>query len=111
MAKFTQFDILLPKKHDGIVEAVHFKGGKIAWVRAYERRGPTWSDIVLLDRATLIERLENKKKFFVGQRIVLNASEFEIGERIVLQKTDKGPVITVKGTESTKDNLDGVPVL
>lgn len=111
MAKFTQFDIFLPKKHDGIVEAVHYKGGKIAWVRAYERRGPTWSDHVLLDRETLIERLENKKKFFVGQRIIYNASEFEIGERIVLQKTDKGPIVTLKGTQANKDTLDGVPVI
>lgn len=111
MAKFTQFDILLPKKHDGIVEAVHYKSGKIAWVRAYERRGPTWSDHVLLDRQTLIERLENKKKFFIGQRIINNASEFEIGERIVLQKTDKGPVVTLKGVQTNKDHLEGVPVI
>ena len=46
------------KKFDGVIEAVHYsRGGQIDFVRAYERRGVTFSDRVLLNRKTLLERL------------------------------------------------------
>jgi len=54
------------KAVDRLVEESRAKGfsdGQIALVRAYERRGVTFSDRVLLDRATLLERLKNGKKF------------------------------------------------
>ena len=53
---------------DGVIEAVRYKGGKIDIVRAYERRGATFSDHVLLTRKTLIERVEQGKRFVIGQR-------------------------------------------
>ncbi|MDP1779148.1 MAG: hypothetical protein Q8K73_02630, partial [Anaerolineales bacterium] len=50
--------INMAKKIDGVIEAVRYKNGQITWVRAYERRGATFSDRVLLDRKTLLQRLQ-----------------------------------------------------
>ena len=51
------------QKFDVVIEAVRYKSGKIELVRAYERRGPSFSDRVLLDRKTLLERLKDGKTF------------------------------------------------
>jgi len=48
----------MTKKVDGVIEAVRYKNGQIVIVRAYERRGATFSDHVLLERKTLLERLQ-----------------------------------------------------
>ncbi len=34
----------MAKKFDGVIEAVRYKNGQIAVVRAFERRGTTFSD-------------------------------------------------------------------
>ena len=100
------------KGYDGVVEAVHWTtSGKIDWVRVYERRGPTWSDHVLLDRDTLIERLKSGKKFVTGKRIVSMASEFEVSEKVELRETGKGEVIVSGKGRAEKDSLEGVPLL
>ena len=73
------------KKFDGVIEAVHYsRGGQIDFVRAYERRGVTFSDRVLLDRKTLLERLKAKKRFITGERRPLLGSTFDSGRDINL---------------------------
>ncbi|MEK6221701.1 MAG: hypothetical protein N2D54_05585 [Chloroflexota bacterium] len=113
MNKNSYIQLLFGLKQDGIVEAVHYTpSGKIDWVRAYERRGPTWSDHVLLDRDALVERLENGKRFFVGKRIPLEASEFEIGERLKLVKSGKRSFVGTGENHITKnDYLKDVPLI
>ncbi len=70
-------------KYDGVIEAVHYKpNGDVDWVRAYERRGPTFSDHLLIDRQTLIDRIKSGKKYVAGKRIVLMASTFEVTNSI-----------------------------
>ena len=99
MAKSSFRKLMSKPKFDGVVEGVRYTtDGQIDWVRAYERRGPTWSDHVLLDRAALIERLEAGKRFYIGQRIENQASEFALGEAISLQQVQQ-------------DNLKDVPAL
>jgi hypothetical protein len=98
--------------YDGVVEAVHYSpDGQIKWVRAYERRGPTWSDRVLLDRQTLIERLKSGKRFYAGERIELRASEFNLNEPLKLVKSGDGEVVVVGEGQGKQDQLEGVPVL
>jgi hypothetical protein len=98
--------------YDGVVEAVRFtSGGKIQFVRAYERRGPTFSDHVLLDRAALVERLKSGKRFVTGQRIPNRGSEFKIADEVKLLDTPKGEALISGDTASQKDDLKGVPVL
>lgn len=95
-------------KLDGVVEVAHYHDDGLAWVRAYERRGPTWSDHVLLDRETLVERLKSGKKFYIGSRIKNEASEFETKARLVLVD---GHIVT-EGTRSAKqDELKDLPVV
>jgi hypothetical protein len=93
------------KKFDLVIEAVRYENGQISQARAYERRGATFSDRVLMSRADLVRRLEKGKKAFTGQRKELLASTFELGK----------PVQTVGQFVSTRpnadrDELEGVPL-
>jgi hypothetical protein len=112
MAKHPQIKRLFGPGYDCVVEAVRLtSGGKIKWVRAYQRRGPTWSDHLILDRATLIERIKSGQRFVTGKRIPNMGSEFEVSDKIELQETSKGEVIRSGDTTATKDILLGVPVV
>ncbi len=95
-------------RFDGVIEAVRYKAGKIEVVRAYERRGATFSDHVLLDRKTLVERLEQGKRFVTGQRKEYWASTFEVGKPVALEGQDGHQVIST-GPQSEQDLLEGVP--
>ena len=95
-------------KFDGVIEAVRYKGGKIVVVRAYERRGATFSDRVLLSRKMLIERIQQGKRFVTGQRKEFMASTFEIGKSVNLLGTDGARIITTHD-QSECDELEDVP--
>ena len=95
-------------KFDGVIEAVRYKGGKIEVVRAYERRGPSFSDHVLLDRKTLIERMEQGRRFVTGQRKELLGSTFDIGKAVGLEGQDGKQVVTTR-PQTEQDLLEGVP--
>ncbi len=95
------------KKFDGLVESVRYAAdGKIEFVRVFERRGATFSDQVLLDRAELAARLKKGQKFVIGARKELLASTFEPGVEILLT----GDVISTQASAS-RDHLAGVPLL
>lgn len=74
----------MAKKIDGVIESVRYKNGQILMVRAYERRGATYSDRVLLERKTLLERLQKGKHFVTGQREEFKASTFKVGKAVML---------------------------
>ena len=95
-------------KFDGVIEAVRFKNGKIEVVRAYERRGATFSDHVLLDRKTLLDRLKKGKHFVTGQRKEYLASTFEVGKPVNLVGTDGREIVTT-AAQVDHDELEGVP--
>ncbi len=100
------------KKVDGVIEAAHFTSdGRLAWVRAYERRGPTWSDAVLLDRAALVQRLKKRKRFYVGSRREFLASEFELKEPLRLIAFYRGEALVVGRGEARQDRLEGIPIV
>lgn len=96
-------------KFDVVIEAVRYKNGQIVTVRAYERRGATFSDRVLLDRKMILDRIKNKKVFVTGQRKILLASTFEVGKPVKLTKQDDREVISTNNN-ITRDELEGVPV-
>lgn len=69
----------MAKKLDGVIEAVRYTSdGKIDVVRAYERRGATYSDHVIIRRDELAARLKAGKRFAIGVRKEFFASTFEI---------------------------------
>jgi hypothetical protein len=95
-------------KFDGVIEAVRYKSGKIDVVRAYERRGATFSDHVLLSRKTLMERIQQGKRFVIGQRQEFMASTFEVSKPVKLVGRDDKQIITTRD-QSERDELEGVP--
>lgn len=96
------------KKPDGIIEAVHFQDGRIAAVRAFERRGATFSDRTILDRKSLLERLKKGRKFVTGSRKEFWASTFETGQPVQVVG-DEGRELISTRSDATKDELEGVP--
>jgi hypothetical protein len=96
------------QKYDGVIEAVRYKSGKIDLVRAYERRGATFSDHILLDRKTLLERLALGKLFVTGQRQEYLASTFDIGKPVNLVGNDDKKFLTTSA-QADHDELEGVP--
>lgn len=99
----------MAKKFDGIIEAVHYRNGQIVNVRAYERRGATFSDRVLIERRELLERIKSGKKFLTGTRKELLASTFELGKPVLVVNRDgKDLISTREGVD--RDELEQVPV-
>ena len=99
----------MAKKIDGVITAVHYKNGQIASVRAYERRESTFSDHVLLDRKTLLEKLKNGKKFVVGERKELLASTFELGKPVQVVSRNGREFISTRES-ADRDELEQAPV-
>ena len=99
-------------KYDGVVEAVHYKpNGVVNWVRAYQRRGPTFSDHVLVERDDLIQQIKSDKNYMVGQRVPLKASTFEITSPVRVIQSGGEDVLVVGQNKSDVDRLDGVPII
>ena len=99
----------MAKKMDGVIEAVRYKNGQLVMVRAYERRGSSFSDRVLIERKDLLERLKSGKKFVTGSRKELLASTFESGKPLqVVSRNGKEFIATRVGVE--RDELEQVPV-
>ena len=99
----------MAKKFDGVVEAVRYKNGQIALVRAFERRGAAFSDRILMDRKELLERLMDGKKFITGRRKELLAGTFEEGKPLQVVKRDGKEFVSTR-EDSTRDELEQVPV-
>jgi hypothetical protein len=95
-------------KFDGVIEAVRYKGGRIELVRAYERRGAAFSDRVLLDRPTLLQRLRDGKRFVTGQRREFLAGTFDVGKPVNLLTQDGSQIVTTLA-QHEQDHLEGVP--
>jgi hypothetical protein len=99
-------------KLDGVIVAARYlPDGQVDWVRAYLRRGPTYSDHVLLTRQEVIGQIKTGKNFVVGSRVEFQASTFNI-KLLVRVKEENGQEILVTGRSLTgHDYLEGVPRL
>ncbi|RME87030.1 MAG: hypothetical protein D6770_10410 [Anaerolineae bacterium] len=95
---------------DGVIEAVRYApDGKIALVRVYERRGPTFSDHILLDRQALLERLKSGQRFVTGRRRPLWGHTFELGKPVRAIQRDGEEFITADGDHARGDDLADTP--
>jgi hypothetical protein len=92
------------KKIDGVIEAARYKNGQITMVRVYERRGPTFSDRVLLDRKTLLERLQKGARYVTGTREDLKASTFKVGMAVMIVKQGDRELLSTR-ENATRDEL------
>jgi hypothetical protein len=99
-------------KYDGVIEAVHYNpAGQVAWVRVYERRGSAFSDLVILSRAKLVERINYGKTFVIGRRVPYLAGAFETGKKLCLVPQDHHQWLTTENQPADKDNLVEAPVI
>ncbi len=99
-------------KYDGVIEAVRYAPpGRVAVVRAYERRGPTFSDRVLISREELVRRLQAGKRFVAGERQAQLASTFTVASAICLvEKDGQKYLATADAPLIGSDSLAGVPL-
>jgi hypothetical protein len=97
------------KKIDGVIEAARYKNGQLVLVRAYEKRGTTFSDRVLLERKTLLERLQKGQQYFTGSREEFRASTFKVGRPVLIVKLDDRELLATH-KNATRDELEEVPV-
>ena len=100
----------MAKKFDGVIEAVRYKNGQIEVVRAFERRGATFSDRIMVTRKQLLERLKKGQKFVIGKRKEFLASTFEVQDKPVrvLDRNDQEIIAT--RTDADHDELEQAPV-
>jgi hypothetical protein len=99
-------------KIDGVIEAARYNpDGQIKWVRAYLRRGPIYSDRILLDRQLLINELKSGKQFMAGERVEQMASTFRLGKPIRLEQRNGQEIVVAGETQANQDQLEGVPII
>jgi hypothetical protein len=99
-------------KYDGIIESVHFEEeGTVGWVRAFLRRGPTWSDLTLIYRDELVDQLKSGKHFVSGKRLDYMGTTFETGDSINLIDKNNHVVLVTDDIQSDNDRLEGIPIL
>lgn len=98
----------MAKNFDGVIEAVRYKNGQISIVRAFERRGTTFSDHLVLDRKSLLERLQDGKVFVTGSREELLASTFNVSKPVLLVKYNDREFIATR-EDIDHDELENVP--
>jgi hypothetical protein len=97
-------------KFDGVVEGVRYlPDGQVAWVRAYLRRGPAFTDRILLDRKTLVDDLKSGKRYLAGQRVQYMAGTFETSQPLHVLQADGHEVLVTGDLQVEKDCLEGVP--
>lgn len=102
---------MMAKKIDGVVEAVQYTSlGLIARVRLYERRGPAFSDHILLDRSQLLQRLKDHKNIVTGQRQPALGGTFTTGPALTLIESHGSTFIATGSGAQNRDHLDQVPL-
>jgi hypothetical protein len=100
------------KPTDIIIEAARIKSnGQLDFVRAYKRRGTTYSDCYLLTRSELIEQLLQGKSVASGQRVSYMASTFINIVPIRLTEENHRVIIKSGNRMTVQDDLLKVPLL
>jgi hypothetical protein len=101
----------MAKKIDGVVEAARYSPeGKLLMVRMYERRGPVFSDHLLVGRDDLVQRLRSGRRITTGRRQVYRGGTFEHGQPLLLVGQKGKEYITTQGSPTVRDDLQGTPL-
>jgi hypothetical protein len=100
----------MAKKFDGVIEAVRYKNGQIAVVRAFERRGSAFSDRILLDRKEFLERLKKGRQYVIGRRQQFLAGTFEVQDKPVRLLEQDGKEIISTRPDADHDELEQAPL-
>lgn len=101
----------MPQKFDVVIEAVRYStDGQIALARGYERRGATYSDIILFTRAELLKHLHAGSKLAAAVRLPHLASTFKIITPITLAGQRSSEAIVSPGEPAGKDCIKDLPL-
>jgi hypothetical protein len=101
------------QKFDGVIEAVRLTPeGLLVTARAYLRRGPTYSDRLLVDRDEIVDRLRSGQKWIIGKRCQYLASTFDSIASLKLIEIENRDIIALdkqagNHLQSTRDYLEG----
>jgi hypothetical protein len=100
------------ENYDGVLETAHFKpDGQLDWVRVYVRRGPIFSDRILMSRQEFVRELKSGKHYWLGERIHNMGGKFKVVQPVKLVQQDGNPIIVVGDAPATRDELTGVPII
>jgi hypothetical protein len=83
-------------------------GRRIALARGYERRGDVWSDLLLLDRETLLARVKERKRVFAGRPLEL-PGDFALRSAVRLSGEKASPMLVSEDGKPEAEGL-GLPV-
>lgn len=98
--------------YDGVIEAAHYApDGQVAWVRAYLRRGTTWSDRVIIPRSDLIDEIKSGQSMMLGRRVEFMAGTFEVTHPVMIARDSGREVLVTTNKSSDRDQLEGLPVI
>ena len=100
------------KKADLIIEAVHHKhNGQIDFVRAYQKRGATYSDCVLVKRKELLEMFATGDHVVIGKRTPFLGTIFSDQKTVSLLTTNNNQTITTTGSTVNQKELAEAPII
>jgi hypothetical protein len=100
------------KNDDGIIVAAHYKAdGDIDWVQAFLRRGPIWSDVVIISREALVEQIKSGKNYVTGTRVEYMGTTFETADVVNLITSNDHNILVTGDIDSETDRLENVPIL
>jgi len=98
-------------KYEIVVEAVRYlTDGQVDEVRVYERRGPAFSDRMLLKRNDLVQRMKAGQRVVAGERVKFMAGTFKAKMPVRLLKSPGGEVLVTTQRSSDRDDLQGIPL-
>ncbi|MEX0788443.1 MAG: hypothetical protein WD906_01300 [Anaerolineales bacterium] len=100
------------RKADLVLVAARYapSDGRLKIAQAYQRRGPVWGDLILIDRPTLMQALESRRKVYAGRPRDLS-HDFEMLHPIGLERHNGDAFVRGAGSENPSggDSL-GVPL-
>ncbi|MFO8035400.1 MAG: hypothetical protein R6U57_02060 [Anaerolineales bacterium] len=100
------------RKIDGVIEAVRYTPeGPIEWVRMYERRDMAYSDVLILKRDELIERLDAGQLFYTGKRKKYQGNAFETDRKVITKEKNGGKIVLTEGSDEDHDLLEDIPLV
>jgi len=99
------------RKADMVVVAARYDpaNGRLLRTQAYERHGVVWTDLVLLDRETLLARLQSRRRVYAGAVDPGIPGDFSVRGRLRLQDENGRAYLALRASPDGHDDL-GVPV-
>jgi len=97
------------RKLDVVLVAAMYtsKQDRVRVAKGYIRRGVIWSDLTLLPRKNLVERLKSGERIVIGEQEQIPGS-FHTIARVRLAEGSKGDALVTNGADGKGDEL-GLP--